>query len=128
MDFSSAVLTLEFPEMIIGTVLLGGLIERTTLRAGKRNRDLRSTGHPPNTRPRFGRFRDRRRREHNVNLITLANRDPRYSSKAGHIGVQHGKQVQFGDNCQRGLCSRLRRDHNGMRRALRFRALSRSRE
>jgi hypothetical protein len=107
---------------------MGGLIERTALRAGKRNRDLRSTGHPPNTRPRFGRFRDRRRREHNVNLITLANRDPRYSSKAGHIGVQHGKQVQFSDNCQRGLCSRLRRDHNGMRRALRFRALSRSRE
>jgi hypothetical protein len=103
MDFSSAVLTIEFPEMIIRTVLLRGLIERAALRAGKHNRDLRSTGHPPNTRPRFGRFRDRRRREHNVNLLTFANRQPSYSSTAGHIGVQDGTQTPLSDNFQRGL-------------------------
>jgi len=123
MDFSSAVLTREFPGMIIGTVLLRGLIERTALRAGKHNRDLRSTGHPANTRPRFGRFRDRRRREHNVNLITFADRQPSYSSKAGHIGVQDGKQIRLSDNCQRGRRSRVPCDHIGMRRALRFRTL-----
>jgi len=134
MDFSLAVLTLEFPEMIIGVVLLRGLIERAALRAGKHNRDLRCAGHPPDTRLRFGRFRDRRRRVacpgatgisvFNVNPITLAHRYLRYSSKAGHIGVQDGKQVRPSDGCRRSLRSRLRRDHAGILRALRFRAFA----
>jgi hypothetical protein len=81
MDFSSAVLTIEFPEMIIRTVLLRGLIRA----------------------PDSGAFETGGRREHNVNLLTFANRQPSYSSTAGHIGVQDGTQIPLSDNFQRGL-------------------------
>jgi hypothetical protein len=75
-------------------LLLRGVTQRAALRAGKHNRDLRCAGHPPNTRPRFGRFRDKRRpvsavpgttasQRFNVNLITLASRYPRYSFEDG---------------------------------------------
>jgi hypothetical protein len=60
-----------------------------------------------------------------VNPITFAGRQPSYSSKAGHIGAQDGKQIRLGDNCQRGRRSRVPCDHIGMRRALRFRTLRR---
>jgi hypothetical protein len=52
MNFSAAGLTPELPEILIaGTALLGGLIERAALRAGKHNRDLRCAGHPPSMAP-----------------------------------------------------------------------------
>ena len=81
MDFGSAVLTLEFPEMIIGTVLLRGLIERAALR----QENIIGICVPVviiQIRAPDRASRDRRV-ELNVNLITLANRDPRYSFEGG---------------------------------------------